>query len=275
MQELKDMGLKSYNYVYDLCWATDQQLQEYSRLWDETNVAVNAVTDQMVSGQKETIETQLRQLAGVPTGHIEDFKQAYWDMGIAADEGFAKGIKSKLDEASETGAEMANETIDATTTALDAHSPSRRFEEIGRYVGEGFALGMNDEGVMSDIAAAARNMANEAIASVRETLDEHSPSKVLRKMGGFFSEGFALGIDDKASMAEDSARTMADMAAESAYIEPDSRYTTGNTASPLTAEQMATINLTVDGKLMASVLAPLLDVINGRNIALATRGRQS
>lgn len=275
LQELKDMGLKSYNYVYDLCWATDQQLQKYSRLWDETNVAVNTVTDQMVSGQKETIENQLRQLAGVPAGHIEDFKQAYWDMGIAADEGFAKGIKAKLDEASETGAEMANEAIDSTMTALDAHSPSRRFEEIGRYVGEGFALGMNDEGVMSDIAAAARNMANEAIASVRETLDEHSPSKVLRKMGGFFSEGFALGIDDKASMAEDSARTMADMAAESAYIEPDSRYTAGNTVSPLTAEQMATINLTVDGKLMASVLAPLLDVINGRNIALATRGRQS
>ena len=128
---------------------------------------------------------------------------------------------------------------------------------------------------MSDIAAAARNMANEAIASVREALDEHSPSKVLREMGGFFSEGFALGIDDKASMAEESARTMADMAAESAYIEPDSRYTAESTASPLTAEQMATINLTVDGKLMASVLAPLLDVINGRNIALATRGRQS
>ena len=98
---------------------------------------------------------------------------------------------------------------------------------------------------------------------------------MLRKIGGYFSEGFALGINDNAGMAEESAMMMANSAAESAYIEPSVGSITANTqAADSQLDRQATINLSVDGQLMASVLAPLLDVINGRNIMLATRGRQ-
>lgn len=275
IQQLKDMGLGSWAEVNALVNSTDEELQRYSELWGKTEASVASVTDRMVAGQKKTIEDQLAELAGIPGGHIEDFKEAYYSMGIAADDGFAKGVEAKLKEAAKSGSDMAQEAIDDTMTTLDAHSPSRRFEEIGRMVARGFALGMNDEGVMSEISTAARNMANEAIASVREVLDEHSPSKVLRKIGGFFSEGFALGIDDKAGMAEESAMMMANSAAESAYIEPNSGSVNANVqASNILPTGQATINLSVDGQLMASVLAPLLDVISGRNIMLATRGRQ-
>ena len=275
LQELKDMGLDSYGYVMALYHASDEQLTAYSNLWDKTQASVQDVTNRMVAGQKEKIEDQLRELAGVPKGPIEDFKEAYYNMGIAADEGFAKGVDAKLKEAAKSGSDMAQEAIDDTMDTLDAHSPSRRFEDIGRMVARGFALGMNDKSVMSEISTAARNMANEAIASVREALDEHSPSKVLRKIGGFFSEGFELGINDNAGMAEESAMMMANSAAESAYIEPSVGSITANTqAADSQLDRQATINLSVDGQLMASVLAPLLDVISGRNIMLATRGRQ-
>ena len=275
LQELKDMGLKSYNYVYDLSWTTDQQLKEYSDLWDKTKTEISDITSQMLDDQKESIETQLGELAGIPDAHIEDFKEVYVRLGAASDEGYAKGIASKLEEAKKAASDIGTESIDSTESAIDAHSPSRKFMELGRFAAEGFALGLNDEGKMAEIAMAARNIANEAIASVRETINSHSPSKVLREIGGFFSEGFALGIDDNADMAARSARDMADMAVESAYVEPAAAHITGSqAASPLSAEQMATINLTVDGKLMASVLAPLLDVINGKNMVLASRGRQ-
>lgn len=275
LQELKDMGLDSYGYVMALYHASDEQLAAYSRLWDSTKASVQDVTNRMVAGQKEQIESQLRELAGVPTGHIEDFKAAYYNMGIAADDGFAKGVHEKLEEAVKAGSDMAEEAIDETMTALDAHSPSRRFEEIGRWTARGFALGMNDEDVMSEISIAARNMANEAIASIRETLDEHSPSKVLRKIGGFFSEGFALGISDNAGMAEESAMMMANSAAESAYIEPSVGSITANTqTADNLQDRQATINLNIDGQLMASVLAPLIDVISGKEMMLVTRGRQ-
>lgn len=275
LQQIKDMGLDSYGYVMALYHTSDEQLEAYSTLWDKTKVSIQTVTDQMVAGQKESIENQLRELAGVPTGHIEDFKQAYYDMGIAADTGFEKGVHDKLEEAIKASKDLADEAIDETTTELDAHSPSRRFEEIGRWVARGFALGMNDDGVMSEIATAARNMANEAIASVRETLDEHSPSKVLRKIGGFFSEGFALGINDNAGMVEESALAMANSAVESAYVEPEgSMMNTSAQSNGILADNQATINLNIDGQSMATVLAPLLDVISGREIMLATRGRQ-
>lgn len=276
LQELKDMGLDSYGYVMALYHASDEQLKQYSTLWDSTKTSVQDVTNRMVAGQKETIESQLSELAGIPNSHIEDFREAYESMGIAADEGYAKGIKAKMEEAAKAGTDIGDESIDATAEAIDAHSPSKRFEWLGRYAAEGFALGLNDENAMSNISIAAHNIAVEAINSVMETLDAHSPSRVLRKIGGFFSEGFALGIDDNAEMAEKNARMMAETAAESTYIEPENGLAVATaSASGLDMSENATINLSVDGKLMATVLAPLLDVINGRNIVLATRGRQS
>ena len=275
IQQLKDMGLGSWAEVNAMVNSTDEELKRYSELWDKTEASVASVTDRMVKGQKKSIENQLRELAGVPTGHIEDFKQAYYDMGIAADTGFEKGVHDKLAEAAKSGKDLAEEAIDETTTELDAHSPSKEFERLGRYAAQGFAIGLRDEAQLMAIEAASQNIARTAIDAVTSMLGIHSPSKVLRKMGGFFSEGFALGINDNAGMAEESAMMMADSAAESAYIEPSVGSITANTqAADSQLGRQATINLSVDGQLMASVLAPLIDVISGRNIMLATRGRQ-
>ena len=275
LQELKDMGLDSYGYVLALYHASDEQLTAYSKLWDDTKASVQNVTNRMVKGQKEQIEDQLSQLAGVPGSHIEDFKEAYYFMGIAADEGFAKGIEDKLKEAQKAGEDIGDESLNATSDILDINSPSKEFERLGRYAAQGFAIGLRDEAQLMAIEAASRNIAQTAIDAVSSMLSIHSPSKVLRKIGGYFSEGFALGINDNAGMAEESAMMMANSAAESAYIEPSVGSITANTqAADSQLDRQATINLSVDGQLMASVLAPLLDVINGRNIMLATRGRQ-
>lgn len=179
LQQLKDMGTKSWSYVASLNSATDEQLAEYSQLWDDAHNSVNDVTDRMVADQKKTIEEKLQEMSGIPDAHIEDFKEAYAAMGVAADEGFADGIKSKMDEYVKASAsDMGDAAIDATAEALDSHSPSEEYAKLGRYAAQGFANGMTENNSLSIIANAAKTMATEAINAVMDTLNTQLVGRV-------------------------------------------------------------------------------------------------
>ena len=87
---------------------------------------------------------------------------------------------------------------------------------------------------------------------------------------------FAQGIADNAYKAEDAVGTMLDNIKSSFTEDVTPRtiaYGEISSSADTTTEQ-AIINLNIDGQSMATVLAPLLDVISGKNIMLATRGRQ-
>ena len=47
--------------------------------------------------------------------------------------------------------------------------------------------------------SAAREVGNAAAAALQKALDEHSPSRVTRKIGRFFGIGFSKGISDEES----------------------------------------------------------------------------
>ena len=67
---------------------------------------------------------------------------------------------------------VAYKAITAAKKVLDSHSPSKVFEEIGRFVDEGFAIGMRDySGLAEDEAS---NMANGSISAVQEAINQLS-----------------------------------------------------------------------------------------------------
>lgn len=57
--------------------------------------------------------------------------------------GLAEGIKSKTNDVIRAAKEMADAVLEATTDVLEINSPSRAFEEIGRYTDLGFANGIS------------------------------------------------------------------------------------------------------------------------------------
>lgn len=87
---------------------------------------------------------------------------------------------------------------------------------------------------------------------------------------------FAQGIADNAYKAEDAVGTMLDNIKSSFTEDVTPRTIAYGEISSIadTTTEQAIINLNIDGQSMATVLAPLLDVISGKNIMLATRGRQ-
>lgn len=73
----------------------------------------------------------------------------------------------------------------------------------------GLAAGINNPGNTLAAEEASKALANAATNSTRSTWDEHSPSKVAKKLGGYYSEGLAEGIRDGSGETSVTAKQMA------------------------------------------------------------------
>ena len=91
---------------------------------------------------------------------------------------------------------MVDDTIDTAKNGYDVNSPSKVFEEIGRYITEGLAIGIQDQGALSGALAAMQTVA-KSIRSVFTTFwGIHSPSQLAEEDGRNIVEGLRLGIGD-------------------------------------------------------------------------------
>ena len=80
------------------------------------------------------------------------------------------------------------------------------YENAGRYVGYGF-----DDGLWSTrwtIYDTAETIATNAARRMRRVLRIKSPSRVTMEIGGYFGEGFAIGISDSAKTVSDAVTDM-------------------------------------------------------------------
>ena len=85
----------------------------------------------------------------------------FTSVGAAISQGIAKGIKDSASSITSAAKEAARAAYNAAMRELDAHSPSRKMMEVGKYYAEGFALGIS--GNTGTVAAAARNAAQQAV----------------------------------------------------------------------------------------------------------------
>lgn len=72
----------------------------------------------------------------------------------------------------------------------------------------GFSLGMGDV----DLWSAAYSIGRKALDAIKAALGIKSPSREAKKVGNFFGQGMALGIDGSKKEVEESSRTLADIA---------------------------------------------------------------
>lgn len=128
--------------------------------------------------------------------------------GTASNSGRALGNSFK------NGLRGVNASSAAHSVAASGESGLRDYrgwyENAGRYVGYGF-----DDGLWSTrwtIYNTAEVIATNAANRMRRALRIHSPSRVTMEIGGYFGEGFAIGISDSAKAVSDA---VSDMTAQS------------------------------------------------------------
>lgn len=115
---------------------------------------------------------------------------AYVKAGYQTSLGFKKGIDP--DVAKEAMTLLATKSLDALTTTLDIHSPSRVTEQIGIYTGEGYVNGLCNEDLLKRL--------EEAIAAFSKVILNTFSSKLsVNKVARVFSNvgtGIVKGLND-------------------------------------------------------------------------------
>ena len=124
--------------------------------------------------------------------------------------------------------------------------------DAGLQVDAGLAQGLYDG--LDGLLTAADEVASQLDGRLRTDLDINSPSGVARILGGYFSEGFAQGIEGGISRVEQSV----DRLTRAVTPKP------GPDGKPRQRQAQITIN--IDGKTMTQALAPFVDEVMGEMV---------
>lgn len=213
VQSLKDMGTDSWDIVYALNHSTDQQLKEYTELWEKTEKDQNEVLDRMTSGAKKKAEKQLSALSGIPGAKIDDFKKAFDDLGVKSGESYAEGIASCYDDAWKAAEKLGDEAL------LGLSGAPEQTYTVGRNFTIGLINGMNDEEAVGYLLDSGYDLADAMTTVMRQGLDEHSPSRAAEEIGSLFTEGIAVGVREEIPEAEKAAREMAESVVKAAELD--------------------------------------------------------
>lgn len=128
-------------------------------------------------------------------------KVSLFSIGGSLIGSFINGIFGKNKDA-----EYAGETA-ASKSKKGAKSVS--LFSTGNNLVSGFVNGILSGNAFKSIAGAAASVAETAYTSIKKWLGIESPSKEAKKLGNYFSEGFAIGISENSQKANAAAEAVA------------------------------------------------------------------
>ena len=120
--------------------------------------------------------------------------------GNQVGKGFSNGVKSGMN----TAKSAASAGVKAVTAKLKSGSSAAR--NAGAMISRGFAAGMRS--CLAQIRAAANEMVNAANKAIRAKAKIKSPSRVTKALGGYYGEGYELGILDMVRDAKRAAEKL-------------------------------------------------------------------
>ena len=180
-----------------------------------------------ISSALKTISESLTNLANIPAEVADNFNNALKTLGqngmtafLDSFKNIQTDMKTKATEGITgfTAGVTDNQTI-ATTALENLHTACKErivpgdYEDIGKYVVEGFARGISSNVKLATDAMSILTAKVEAQA--RQDLDINSPSKLFRKIGSGIPEGFVQGIGMFGSSLKKSVMNMSSNAIDS------------------------------------------------------------
>lgn len=126
---------------------------------------------------------------------LVDFKQNQADTLTAMEEAHNNQLlrlQAHHEEQVRMAEESAQKQIEAYQRILSGANDIA--QRLGNNFVTGFTKGIDELGPHA--ASSVRKLGELSINSLRTELDEHSPSRKARKIGQFFGEGLALGLED-------------------------------------------------------------------------------
>ncbi|MFG3613090.1 hypothetical protein [Rummeliibacillus stabekisii] len=174
IKELQEMGPKSAAEIAALNTLSDEQLVQYVSLWKEkSNLARNEAVSELEGMRLDTASqiTKLREDAQV---QLEEYR-GEWETKM-------KGVIGSVKKM------------------------SKKMPVIGANAVQGLIDGINSK--KTELQAVAAELAAIVAGTAQTELDIHSPSRVMKKLGNYTTEGFILGIQQAASKLSNAVNNM-------------------------------------------------------------------
>lgn len=185
-------------------------------------------------------------------------------LGSNAFNSMRDGISNTL-ESVKSAAIQIGESIKSAFTDL----PSKLLD-IGKNIIQGLIDGIKAK--ITAVKDAITSVTDAITGKIRNILDIHSPSRVMMELGGYTGEGFALGIKSTIGEIARQSQAMAKAVNPSAKIGSIGINSSNGAPGVVAAQQTIIVPVTLDGQVIAKVIAPYSDIIQGKNLTLAGRG---
>lgn len=224
-------GIKGYNLIFERAGmeSAENWTTGVSKRYELSDTTARGLVDRVI----EAIKNKFRELKtkGEESGDkiIEGFKSRYDDAYDAADElasqmlmALAFRLKdfrtNGTDSAYQYVAAISEQNINSYTTGYNLSNQAlagigvlkSSFYDSGANAAQGFVNGLGSKlKSVRDVAAEIGNIASRTLA---KALDEHSPSKVTKGIGEYFTEGFVNGIISRISLVDESSEQIGDEA---------------------------------------------------------------
>jgi len=92
----------------------------------------------------------------------------FTSIGSNGADGLINGLISRLSDARSAGSSLGNAAAEGARAALDEHSPSKVFEKIGQYSGEGYCIGVNK--MLGEVSDSTEYLGDVAANSLRDSM---------------------------------------------------------------------------------------------------------
>ena len=213
LQELQEMGPEASASIHALNMLTQEQLEEYNKLWEQKN----ALAESQAVKEKEQLrlqtEEQIEQQKADAKKQIAALKEAYTKALDEVKAPMEKALQKLAARASTIGEEAALKYITGITKGATSKDTTAKLEKVNtrieKKLGElpkaGKTIGDNTlQGILDGLTnkkkmdKTAQEMIEYLKKAIQEAADIHSPSRVFkREVGVQISAGVAEGIDDK------------------------------------------------------------------------------
>ena len=153
---------------------------------DLKNVKISSV--ESITTELGAILKLIKSITAIKTKSIKGLSKDMKALAKVSIDGFIKSFTGSSQNASDAVSGFL-------TAAVNAIKPfNLQFYTAGTYAVTGFLNGIRSKISNGSVYAAGYSIGNTAYEAARKALDEHSPSKKMKKVGAFAVEGFVRGI---------------------------------------------------------------------------------
>ncbi|WP_217580428.1 hypothetical protein [Lysinibacillus sp. GbtcB16] len=185
LAELSDLGVKALPELMALNQLTNEQLTQYSSLYQEKSALARQQTEKELAGMKEDTDKQIIALREVASKQLDKLKTEWslkiksitsatsselsslQQIGVDAGQGLLNGLASMEGPLVSKAQQIANAISATIQQALDIHSPSRVMKGFGMNIGQGLIIGMDE--MIHKVAQSSQRL-SDAVSNVHESL---------------------------------------------------------------------------------------------------------